>query len=167
MTAQSGRSRVLAVGVVAVQGVLILAFLLAPRRDDWPVPGWLATAGSAATLAGAAIMVVAALNLGRSVTPLPTPVPRGTLRTGGLYRFVRHPIYSGLLLLLFGSAAGSASVVRLALAGALLALLTRKARWEEDMLRRRYPGYDDYARRTPRFVPLLRPRRGGPGRIGP
>ena len=155
MTARSGGSRALAVWVVALQGVLLVAFFVAPRRDDWPRPAWLAAAGSAAVVAGAAIMVVAALNLGRSVTPLPTPVPRGALRTGGLYRFVRHPIYSGLLLLLFGSAAGSASLVRLALAGALLALLTRKARWEEEMLRRRYPGYDDYARRTPRFVPRL------------
>jgi len=157
MTARAGGGRSLALGVVALQGVLLLAFFLAPKRDDWPVPGWLAAAGSVAVIAGGATLVVAALNLGRSLTALPTPVPRGALRTGGLYRFVRHPIYSGLLLLLFGSAAGSGSVVRLVLAGVLLALLTRKARWEEDMLRRRYPGYDDYARRTPRFVP--RPRR--------
>ena len=157
MTARSGGSRALAVGVVAVQAVLLVAFFLAPRRHDWPVPAWLAAAGSTAVVAGGAILLLAALNLGRSLTPLPTPAPRGALRTGGLYRFVRHPIYSGLLLLLFGSAAGSGSAVRLAVAGALLGLLTRKARWEEDMLRRRYPGYDDYARRTPRFVP--RPRR--------
>ena len=144
-----------AVGVVVLQAALLVAFFLAPRRDDWPVPGWLAAIGSTAVVAGGAILVLAALNLGRSLTPLPTPAPRGALRTGGLYRFVRHPIYSGLLVLLFGSAASSGSIVRLTLAGALLALLTRKARWEEDMLRRRYPGYDAYALRTPRFIPLL------------
>ena len=153
MGASPGRS--LAVGVVALQAALLVAFFLAPRRGDWAVPGWLAAAGSTAVVAGAGILVLAALNLGRSLTPLPTPVPRGVLQTGGLYRFVRHPIYSGLLVLLFGSAATSGSAVRLVLAAALLGLLTRKARWEEDMLRRRYPDYDDYARRTPRFVPRL------------
>jgi protein-S-isoprenylcysteine O-methyltransferase Ste14 len=39
------------------------------------------------------------------------------------------------------------------LALTLLGLLTAKARWEEELLRRRYPGYDDYAARTPRFLP--------------
>jgi protein-S-isoprenylcysteine O-methyltransferase Ste14 len=156
--ARSGGNRVLAGGVVALQAVLLVAFFLAPRRHDWPVPAWLATAGSTAVVAGAAALVFAALNLGRSLTPLPTPASNSTLRTGGLYRFVRHPIYSGLLVLVFGSTAASGSVVRLTLAAALLVLLVRKARWEEDMLRRRYPGYDDYARRTPRFVPRLRPR---------
>jgi protein-S-isoprenylcysteine O-methyltransferase Ste14 len=147
-----------AVGVVALQAVLLTAFFLAPRRQDWPVPGWLATVGSAAVVAGGAVLLVAAFNLGRSLTPLPTPTRNATLRTGGLYGFVRHPIYSGLLALVFGGAITSARVVRLVLAAALLALLNRKAAWEEDMLRRRYPGYDDYARRTPKFLPRLRRR---------
>jgi protein-S-isoprenylcysteine O-methyltransferase Ste14 len=159
MTARSAENRALAVGVVAIQGSLLVVFFLAPRRDDWPVPAWLATGSSTVVVAAAGVLLFAALNLGRSLTPLPTPVLKGTLRTGGLFRFVRHPIYSGLLALVFGATAASGSVVRLALAGALLGLLSRKARWEEEMLRRRYPGYDDYARRTPRFVPRFRRRR--------
>lgn len=35
----------------------------------------------------------------------------------------------------------------------LAVLFMAKARWEEARLRERYPGYADYARRTPRFVP--------------
>ncbi len=38
---------------------------------------------------------------------------------------------------------------------ALLGLLVRKAAWEEEMLSRRYPGYQEYARRTPRFFPRI------------
>lgn len=147
-----------ALGVVALQAVLLTAFFLAPRRDDWPVPGWLAAAGSAVALAGGAALLVASFNLGRSLTPLPTPTKNAVLRTGGLYGFVRHPLYSALLALVLAGAVTSASVVKLVLAAALLVLLNRKAAWEEDMLRRRYPGYDDYARRTPRFLPRL-PRR--------
>lgn len=157
------RQRLAAVGIVAVQGGLLLAFFLSPRREDWPLPGWLEAAGSAAVTAGAVVLVLAAVSLGRSLTALPTPAARGTLRTGGLYRFVRHPIYTGLLALVFGGAVTARSAVRLALAAALLALLNGKATWEEAMLRQRYPEYDEYARRTPRFLPRLR-RSGGSGR---
>jgi protein-S-isoprenylcysteine O-methyltransferase Ste14 len=159
------RQRGAAVAVVAVQAVLLLAFFLSPRREDWPLPAWLRLAGSTLVIAGGLVLVAAALNLGRSLTPLPTPAGRGTLRTGGLYRFVRHPIYTGLLALVFGGALTARSAVRLALALALLALLLWKARWEETMLRSRYPAYDDYARRTPRFLP--RPRRPRGGRSAP
>lgn len=151
--------RLAAVAVVVVQGGLLLAFFLAPRREDWPLPAWLSAAGSAGVALGAIILVLAAFNLGRSLTALPTPARRATLKTGGLYRFVRHPIYAGLLALVFGGAVTSRSVVRLALATALLGLLTAKAAWEEAMLRQRYPEYEEYARRTPRFVPRLTARR--------
>jgi len=159
MTAGPAGERRLAFGVVAVQAALLLAFFTAPRRSDWPLPAGLAAAGSVLTVAGAATLVGAAVNLGRSLTALPTPAAGGRLRTGGLYRFVRHPIYSGLLALVFGATISSRSAVRLALALALLILLWRKAIWEEAMLRRRYPGYADYARRTPRFVPTPAARR--------
>jgi len=153
--ARPARQLLAAIGVVAVQGGLLLAFFLAPRRQDWPLPPWLSAAGSIAVGLGAVVIVVAGLSLGRALTALPTPTARGNLRTGGLYRFVRHPIYSGLLALVIGGAITSRSVLRLALAMALLGLLTAKAGWEEAMLRQRYPEYEEYSRRTPRFVPRL------------
>lgn len=36
------------------------------------------------------LLVVALVNLNTSLTALPTPTPHATLKTGGLYRFVRH-----------------------------------------------------------------------------
>jgi protein-S-isoprenylcysteine O-methyltransferase Ste14 len=148
----------LAVVIVIVQAALLVLFFTAPGGHDWPVPRWLAVIGSGVEVAGTALLVVAAVNLGRSLTPLPTPAARATLKTDGLYRFVRHPIYTAVLTLLFGATVRSGSAVRLGLAAALLGLFAGKARWEEAMLRRRYEGYDDYAARTPRFLP--RPRRG-------
>ena len=147
----------LAVAIVAVQAVLLVALFAGPGGDDWATPRWLRWLASAVEVAGWAVLLVAAVNLGRSLTPLPTPTAGGTLRTGGAYRFVRHPIYSGVLALAFAAAATSGSPVKVALAVALLALFWGKARWEEDLLRERYPGYADYAAGTPRFLP--RPRR--------
>lgn len=101
-------------------------------------------------------MVLAGTSLGRGLTAVPLPNRHARLQTGGLYRFVRHPIYSGLLLATGSVAAASGDRRRLAAFTALAALLTGKASWEERHLVRRFPEYAAYAARTPRFVPRRR-----------
>ena len=76
----------------------------------------------------------------------------------GAYRFVRHPIYTGVLTIVVGLVVPSGSAVTLAIGLATIAFFNVKARWEEDRLAETYPDYRDYARTTPRFVP--RPSRG-------
>jgi protein-S-isoprenylcysteine O-methyltransferase Ste14 len=107
------------------------------------------------------VLVVGLINLGRSLTPLPSPVPHGELRTGGLYRLVRHPIYSGILALTIGVAIRSTNWAVVAATIGLTGWFMAKARWEERRLLIRYPGYRGYAAHTPRFVPFW-PARGGP-----
>ncbi|MBK9180403.1 MAG: isoprenylcysteine carboxylmethyltransferase family protein [Acidimicrobiales bacterium] len=138
--------------------MLIVALVLLPGRADWPVPRWLHLVAVVLKLVGAAVLVVGVVHLGRSLTALPTPADSSVLRTGGLYRFVRHPIYGGLLALAVGATLDSASWPKAVLTAALWVLLTVKARWEERMLAARYPAYPAYAARTPRFVPFLHPK---------
>jgi protein-S-isoprenylcysteine O-methyltransferase Ste14 len=144
---------------VGIQLGLLVAMVVLPSGEAWPVPAWLAAAGRIGQLAGVAVLVVALVNLGPSLTPLPTPTPTSTLRRGGLYRLVRHPIYSGILLLAFATASVSASWWVLAAAAGLAVLFQVKSGFEERLLRRRYPEYAAYADRTGRFVPV--PRRRG------
>lgn len=72
----------------------------------------------------------------------------------GLYRFVRHPIYAGDLLLLLGLelALNSWCVAGIA---ALAIYIRRQAIREEGQLRRALPGYEEYCRRTNRFLPFV------------
>jgi len=142
--------------LVAGQFVLIGILVLLPGRQDWPVPAALKVACSIATIIGLAVMVIGATGLGRGLTATPLPNAHAKLRTGGLYRYARHPIYSGLLLTMASITVASGSVSRLLTLGVLVLLLTVKARWEETRLMRRIEGYADYAARTPRFVPRLR-----------
>ncbi len=109
-------------------------------------------------LAGLVVLGVGLLNLGRSARPLPTPVRGGELRSTGLYRLVRHPIYTGVMAFAIGSAIPSGSVAIAAATVALVAWLEIKARWEERRLEVRYPAYASYAARTPRFIPSPRRR---------
>jgi len=142
--------------LVAGQFVLIGILVLLPGRHDWPVPAALKLAYSIATVAAMAVMVIGVTELGRGLTATPLPNAHAQLRTGGLYRYARHPIYSGLLLTMASITVASGSVSRLLTLGVLVLLLTVKARWEETRLMRRFEGYADYAARTPRFVPRLR-----------
>ena len=153
LSADSPRDTAIAWGFVVVQAALIVAIAVLPGGDDWVAPGWLAGAGRGAQVVGLAFLGLGLLGLGRSLTALPTPVDHGELRTGGVYRLVRHPIYTGILALGAGATVRSGSATMAVAVAALAGWFWLKARWEEGHLHARYPGYADYAARTPRFVP--------------
>ena len=136
-----------------MQLALIAGVLLLPGGDAWVLPVAAARVAMILSWTGLAMVGAGLLNLGTSASPLPLPVAAGALRTGGPFRFVRHPIYSGVMLWAVASASGSGSIVVAMCAAALLAWLSVKARWEEQRLAVHYPGYAEYAARTPRFVP--------------
>lgn len=76
--------------------------------------------------------------------------------TSGPYAFVRHPGYTGALLMFAGLALALASwwaLIPAALAGALLILRTH---WEDALLQAELDGYAEYARRTRyRLLPFI------------
>lgn len=146
-------------GLVAAQFLLIGVLVVLPGRADWPVPAGLRASCLVGAVLGVVVMLLAGTALGRGLTAVPLPNRHAVLRTGGLYRAVRHPIYTGLLLTMGSFMIASASLPRFVAFMALLALLTVKARWEEVRLTRRFAAYGHYAARTPRFLPGLRPRR--------
>ena len=104
--------------------------------------------------------MAAGITLGRALTPSPIPREGSQLVTAGVYRLVRHPLYSGLVLLGAGLFIIGASWWHAALFVALFVLLSVKARLEERMLAARFPEYADYASRTGRIVPGVGRLRG-------
>ena len=83
-----------------------------------------------------------------------TPAPSGgPLLTSGPYRFIRHPMYAGALLLLWSSVLGHWSVPNAVLALVVSGVTTVRVMDEERALREHFPGYAEYCRRTKRFVP--------------
>jgi protein-S-isoprenylcysteine O-methyltransferase Ste14 len=153
LTGEDRRETVTSWAFVLVQLVLIVLIVVLPPGEVWQVPPAVDLFARLLELAGIAVLLVGIVNLGRSLTPLPTPVPHGNLQSGGLYRFVRHPIYSGIMALALGTAIRSGSIPIALCAAGLIGWFMLKARWEEVRLQRRYPDYPAYASRTPRFVP--------------
>jgi protein-S-isoprenylcysteine O-methyltransferase Ste14 len=95
------------------------------------------------------------LDLGRNLSPLPRPRTDAELVQTGVYRWVRHPIYGGLIALALGWALFVASLLTVLLALLLALLFELKSRREEAWLVEHYPGYQDYMDRTDRFFPLF------------
>lgn len=154
------RDRREAVLLVGAQFILVGLVTALPRRHDWPVSKAARRTAAATGVAGVAIAVLAAGSLGRGLTPAPLPSARAELCTGGLYRHVRHPLYSGLLLAAAARTAVGGNRYGIGVLGLLGALLRYKAGSEEVYLRECFPGYAEYAARTPRFVPTAGGRAG-------
>jgi protein-S-isoprenylcysteine O-methyltransferase Ste14 len=76
---------------------------------------------------------------------------------GGPYRWVRHPIYSGILLALFGTAVARRQLIGfIAVAFFLIGFLI-KSRIEEQLMRKTFGDqYVEYSRSTGALVPRLR-----------
>ncbi len=146
---------------VIAQALLLITLIALPGDDAWPTPAVVQAIGLIGVLGGVALIAVAALRLGPALTPTPVPTETGSLTTDGLYQFVRHPIYSGVLAAVFGVTVRSGSLLVLAVAIVTVVFFHLKARWEEDRLTEHYVDYPAYAATTPRFLP--RPGRRGPG----
>lgn len=87
--------------------------------------------------------------------PAAAPSQHDALVASGIYRYVRHPIYAGLLLQ-FVAVVIAKPRVATALASALgIVWVHVQARLEELDLLQRMPAYREYMRRVPRFVPAF------------
>jgi protein-S-isoprenylcysteine O-methyltransferase Ste14 len=143
------------VGQLVLLGVCVIAGRpgLARIELDSPFAWTLFVAGLVLLAAGGWLFVAGLRDLGRSLTPLPLPRDTAALVETGIYRWLRHPIYAGLIVAAIGWAVLSASPWALGAALLLLAWLDAKARREEAWLLERYPGYAAYRARTKRILP--------------
>ncbi len=158
---ERNRSRALGWLLVSVQVVLFLAVALWP--SSWgPAVSAAREVGGALFLLGGIGGVASALFLGRALTPVPQPNGAG-LTARGVYRWVRHPMYSSILVLCVGVAAARGSVVVWALVASLAVFFEAKTRLEEKYLIEAYDGYGAYASRTGKFFPGVG-RRSSPPR---
>ena len=134
-------------------GILaLLAWLTLPH---WQAGAW-GAASTAMWLAGLLTGLWAvASNRPGNFNIRPAPKAGGQLVQHGPYRWIRHPMYSALLLLAAGCALAVATTVAWLLWLALAVVLTAKATLEEAWMTREHPDYAGYRARTRRFLPWL------------
>lgn len=147
------------VGYVAVQALLIGLIVFGPRGFfllpksmlSW-LP-YLQILGACICILGLLLSLIAALNLGKNLTPLPCPRDGGELVQVGLYRIVRHPLYFGVLLVAFGWLLIYPHLFVLIYVICLCGFFDIKTRREEIWLLERFPNYSDYQTKVKKLIP--------------
>jgi protein-S-isoprenylcysteine O-methyltransferase Ste14 len=149
--------------LVAIQLLLMAGFALMP---PWPeAPEYLASGPfillrrvllSLCWVSSLLFGYGGSRSLGRNLTPIPYPVDDNQLVESGVYRLVRHPLYTAILLGFTGWSLFTASAAHVGLTAVAYAFFTYKSFKEEAWLSERHPGYEAYARRTGRFLPGIR-----------
>eukprot|EP00560_Eucampia_antarctica_P009793 CAMPEP_0197830786 /NCGR_PEP_ID=MMETSP1437-20131217/7401_1 /TAXON_ID=49252 ORGANISM="Eucampia antarctica, Strain CCMP1452" /NCGR_SAMPLE_ID=MMETSP1437 /ASSEMBLY_ACC=CAM_ASM_001096 /LENGTH=211 /DNA_ID=CAMNT_0043433397 /DNA_START=310 /DNA_END=945 /DNA_ORIENTATION=- len=103
-------------------------------------------AGPGLLILGAAVIVAGLVGLGATdgITPWPKPLEKTELVTTGIYSYIRHPMYAGLLSSMMGISVLSESAIRVLLTFVLYLVLDAKANYEESELNLLLPEYADY-----------------------
>ena len=112
--------------------------------------------GAAVFTAGLLIAVLGRLQLGDNWSDIENAqvLTRQAVVDTGIYRYVRHPIYGGDVLLLLGFQLCVNSWLVLGVVAMIPYVVWRAVR-EEAMLAQSLPGYRAYCTRTRRFVPFV------------
>jgi len=140
----------LSLALVATQFLLIVLIMVAGPL--WPTPWGL----QGMMVLGGVIGLWAFLAMGLgNIRAFPEIPQHGWLVVHGPYRWVRHPMYTSLLVLTLAWMIDQPLPFRMALWVGLVVTLWVKLRYEERLLLNRFPSYEEYRRRTKRIIPFL------------
>jgi protein-S-isoprenylcysteine O-methyltransferase Ste14 len=106
-------------------------------------------------IVGSGLLVAGLVGLGRGLTPLPYPKDGADFIQTGPFALVRHPMYSGGLVLGLGWALFVQGWLTLGYVVALFVFLDVKSRREEKWLAERFPAYATYQQRVGKLIPFV------------
>jgi protein-S-isoprenylcysteine O-methyltransferase Ste14 len=108
-----------------------------------------------ATLVGLIVVIQSRRALGQSWSSEVVIQEKHQLIERGPYAYVRHPMYSGLLLMLLGVSVYYGTKMWLIIFVSCLFGLYFKSRKEESLLAKTFPAYSEYRQRTTALIPFL------------
>ena len=86
---------------------------------------------------------------------LPDVAADAILVSQGPYRFIRHPMYTSVILLMTALVFNSPSAMRYATLSMLYCVLLGKLLYEEKLLKKSFAGYQEYCKTTWRLLPFI------------
>jgi protein-S-isoprenylcysteine O-methyltransferase Ste14 len=134
-------------------------YLVSPARMAWssmPLPMWLRWSGPGVLALSWGLLFWTLRGLGTNLTDTAVTRREHTLVTSGAYRWVRHPFYDSLALLVLAIALTASNWFLLLTGGLFFVLIAIRSRTEEAKLIARFgESYRAYRRRTGRFLPKI------------
>jgi protein-S-isoprenylcysteine O-methyltransferase Ste14 len=141
------------------QTVLLIVFaavvFLSPRNFLF-VSASAVIVGNALCGVGILLVILAFASLRGAVQIAPEPKRGAQLVESGIYKYLRHPIYTGIIFCVLGFFLREPTIWVAVATAVVVVFLFFKARFEEKLLLAAYPGYADYRRRTWGLFPGLR-----------
>ena len=146
--------------VGAILWLGVIAYLLNPAWMTWsslPLPVWLRLFGVAVFAVAGGLLTWTLRSLGTNLTDTVVTRRAHTLVTHGPYRWVRHPFYDCIALLILSIALIAANWFLLLTGSVVLFLIFVRTRIEEEKLTDRFgDAYRTYMKETGRFLPTTR-----------
>ena len=155
---ESAVSRLSHVVPLLIAAYLLVAHVPLPLLNERFAPPalWLAVLGATLTFAGLAFAIWARFVIAGNWSSYVELKRDHELIIAGPYRWVRHPIYTGLLLAFIGSALAVGEWRGLLAVAIVAASFWRKLKLEEAVMRRQFgETYARYAARVPALIPFL------------
>lgn len=139
--------------LVFVQFACLTVLVLLP--GDEPVGILRTTIAGALFMLSAAVLVTAFVNLRESVTVFPEPRADVPFVTHGIYRYVRHPMYLGVLLFALGMTTVKWSMWAAVVLLVLYVDLRIKHQYEDHLLAAKWKHAREYQHRVGALLPRL------------
>ncbi len=145
---------------VRYAGVIVVILLIVFLPTSFTIPFGAHTTvamtiGTILCAAGIAFAIWARWHLGKNWSPIPSAQEGHELVTSGPYRFVRHPIYTGVIMALLGSSLATSVgwfIIFLFMGSMFVWRIDR----EEKFMMQLFPGeYPEYKKRTKKLIPFV------------
>ncbi|MGB7993672.1 methyltransferase family protein [Methanoregula sp.] len=156
---KQSRFTFLSYGIVwVVIWIFLVTWFVPDLMGDRLIPASIGAtlAGLLITIAGLAFAIWARVHLGKNWSGMPAIREEHTITRTGPYSFVRHPIYSGLTLALFGTAIGIGYLWVFCCVLLVFVLFVIKFRIEEKFLEDEFgEEYARYKREVKALIPYV------------
>ncbi len=142
--------------LVVVAGLAVSAWDAFVLRHETNIYGGVASAGLVLLFLGLGIYIAGRATLGKLYSEKVKIRPGHQLVTRGLYRYVRHPMYLGVILFVLSAPMILTSLYGFIIMLLLVPMLVRRIGIEEKALVSEFgEEYLEYARRTKKLIPYL------------
>ena len=138
--------------------LLCLYAAVAFLTRGWPLflPGVVViTVANVLCAVGILLLLVAVGTIKSTAQVAPEPKPGSQLVSRGVYRYLRHPIYTGIVLTVVGLFLKKPTWPMALMSVVILVFLAVKVRYEEKLLTAFYPNYPEYRKQTGGLLPGL------------